>query len=202
MAAAEIVVPFRVPEQQLGRATHVRTTLLVSSLGSLRKRGHLDAYFRHLASEHHGSVRAMIAGQWAATDVGRAHYLACDALDLPGPEVNAIGREVGDRIEGTFIATIVRMAGDVGATPFVALTQTERMYDRLFRGGGGTSVSRLGPKDARIEIAGFGFADVPYFAKAMAGVFEVGAELFCKKAYARVDRQSTPSRVVIHVAWA
>lgn len=201
--SADIVTPFRASRQELGHATEVRTTLLVSSLQSLRKRGHLDRYLGHLPREHHATVQSMIAGQWVPIGLGRAHYLACDALDLPSPDINGIGREVGDRIEGTFLATIVRMAGNVGATPWTALTQTERLYARVFRGGGGTCVTRLAPKDAHIQVVGFGFADVPYFAKAMTGVFEIGAELFCTKAYAQVvTRECTPNSVVLHIAWA
>jgi len=203
LPGAEVVVPFRVPEQRLGRATQVRTTLLVSSLQSLRRRGHLDEYLGHLPPEHHAVVQAMVAGQWVPIEIGRAHYVACDALGLSQPEVNAIGREVGDRIEGTFIATVVRMAGSAGVTPWTALEQTQRLYDRIFQGGGGTCLSKKGPKDARVQMAGFGIADVKYFAHAMAGVFEVGAELFCTKAYAQVvPRACTANSVVMDIAWA
>ncbi|HEY3817248.1 MAG TPA: hypothetical protein VGL81_08765 [Polyangiaceae bacterium] len=201
--APEIVLPFPAPRNELGVATEVRTTLLVSSIQSLRKRGHVDAYLRHLPPKHHDTVQSMIAGQWAPIELGRAHYLACEALALPVSTINAIGREVGDRIEGTFLATLVRMAGNVGATPWTAFDQTQRLYDRVFRGGGGTCVSKLGPKDARIQIVGNAVGDVPYFSYAMAGVFEVGAELFCSKAYAQVvTRECTPNMVVLHVAWA
>jgi hypothetical protein len=199
----EILAPFPRPRHELGLATEVRTTLLVSSLQSLRKRGHLDRYLGHLPPEHHATVQSMIAGLWVPIEVGRAHYLACEALDLPLSDINAIGREVGDRIEGTFLATVVRMAGSVGATPWTALVQTQRLYQRVFRGGGGTCITKLGPKDARVQLAGYCFTDVPYFSYAMAGVFEIGAELFCSKAYAQVmTRECTPTMVALHVAWA
>jgi hypothetical protein len=203
MATGEIVVPFRVPEHKLGRATQVRTTLLVSSLQSLRKRGYLDAYLDRLPPEHHGAIQSMIAGQWTSIAIGRAHYLACEALGLSQPEMNAIGREVGDRIEGTFLALVVRMAGSAGLTPWAALEQMPRLYDRIFAGGGGGCLLRRGPKDARAQMTGCGLADIPYFAAAITGVFEVGAELFCKKAYARPALAScTPNSVVLDIAWA
>jgi hypothetical protein len=198
-----VIAPFHVPEDRLGCATEVRTTLLVSSLQSLRKRGLVDDYFRHLPAAYHQTVQAMIAGQWAPIEVARAHYLACDALGLTPTEANAIGREVGDRIEGTFLATMVRMAGSAGVTPWLALEQTPRLYERIFRGGGGTCVIRRGPKDARVVMAGCGIADVPYFPAAMTGVFEVGAELFCSRAYARVVPTAASARsVVVNIAWA
>ena len=79
----------------------------------------------------------------------------------------------------------------------------QRLYDRIFRGGGGTRVTRRGPKDARIEMAGFGLADVPYFPAAMTGVFEVGVELFCSRAYAHIVPSASPENsVVMNIAWA
>ena len=168
----EIVVPFRLPEATLGHAIRIRTTLIVSSLQSLRRRGLIDPYLAHLPAEHHAAVQSMIAGQWTPMSLGMAHYTACEALRLPPEEVNLIGREVGSRIEGTFLATMVSMAGKVGATPWTALAQTGHLYARLFAGGGGIRVSRVGPKDARATMAGVEVAQVPYFRGAMAGVFE------------------------------
>jgi hypothetical protein len=201
--AEEIVVPFRAPEEELGGAQRVRTTLLVSSLQSLRKRSLVDKYMSYLPAEHHREIQSLIAGQWSPMSLAMAHYEACEALRLPRHEVNVIGREVGDRIEGTFLATMVRMAGQVGATPWTALSQTQRLYQRLFGPGGGCCVLKVGPKDARVMLAGLPIARIPYFRGAMLGVFEVGVELFARKAYAReVEEARTPTRAMVHVAWA
>lgn len=202
-AGAEVIVPFRASPQKLGVATRVRTTLLVSSLQSLRKRKLYERYLELLPDEHHPVVRSMIAGQWVPMRVAEAHYDACEALGIDRREVNAIGREVGDRIEGTFLATMVRMAGTVGATPWTALGYVDRLYDRIFAGGGGVSLYKLGPKDAEAHFVGVAVCRVPYFRSAMAGVFEVGAELFCNKAYAKEVPDASPSMgAVVHIAWA
>jgi len=199
----EIVLPFSGPPEKLGVATRIRTTLLVSSLQSLRRRGSFDPYMHLLSQEHHMTVNSMIAGQWVPMAVGLAHYEACQALGISQPEVVAIGREVGDKIHGTFLATMVRMAGQVGATPWTAMSFVGRLYDRLFQGGGGVTVIKLGPKDARVVFVGMPVARVPYYRMAMNGVFEVGTELFCKKAYvADVAAECTATTSVLHVAWA
>jgi hypothetical protein len=201
--AEEIIVPFRTAEHLLGIATHVRTTLLVSSLQSLRRRDRMDEYLEHLPAERHAAMQSMIAGQWVPMQLAVDHYQACQALRLTTAEMNLIGKEVGDRIEGTFLATMVRMAGRVGATPWTALLQSGRLYERIFRGGGGLSIVRVGPKEARAHLAGVPLAGITYFNVAMAGVFEVGAELFCSKAYAReVPGSRTPTRVALQIAWA
>jgi hypothetical protein len=199
----EIVLPFPGPPEKLGIATRIRTTLLVSSLQSLRRRGSFDTYMGLLPEEHHMTVNSMIAGQWVPMAVGVAHYEACQALGISQPEVVSIGREVGDKIHGTFLATMVRMAGQVGATPWTALSFVGRLYDRLFQGGGGATVIKLGPKDARVEFVGMPVARVPYYRMAMTGVFEVGTELFCRKAYVTdVAAECTDTLAVQHIAWA
>jgi len=199
----EIVLPFSGPPEKLGVATRIRTTLLVSSLQSLRKRGAVDAYMRLLPAEHHMTINSMIAGQWLPIAVGLAHYDACQGLGISQPEVVAIGREVGDKIQGTFLATMVRMAGQVGATPWTALSFVGRLYDRLFQGGGGVTVIKLGPKDARVQFVGKPVARIPYYRMAMNGVFEVGLELFCKKAYGTdIASECTETTAVLHLAWA
>jgi len=202
-SGTEVFVPFRAPPQKLGVCARVRTTLIVSSLQSLRKRDLYQRYIDLLPPEHHATVRSMIAGQWVPMRVAEAHYDACEALGIDKREVNGIGREVGDRIEGTFLATMVRMAGSVGATPWTALSYVDRLYDRVFAGGGGAGVFKLGPKDAEFHLVGVPLGRIPYFRSAMAGVVEVGAELFCSKAYAKeVPDASTAMGAVLHVAWA
>ncbi len=201
--AEEILVPLRAADHLLGIATHVRTTLIVSSLQSLRRRERFDDYLALLPAERHAAVQSMIAGQWAPMELALAHYQACQALGLQAAELNLVGREVGDRIQGTFLATVVRMAGSVGATPWTALSQAGRLYERIFRGGGGLGVVRVGPKEARARLVGVPLAGITYFNVAMAGVFEIGSELFCSKAYAReVPGTRTPTRVAIQIAWA
>ena len=199
----EVVLPFRAPPETLGVATQVRTTLLVSSLHSLRRRGSYDDYLQHLPLPHHATITSMIAGQWAPMAVGLAHYEACQALGIAEPQVRAIGREVGDRIQGTFLATMLRMVGTVGATPWTGIGFVGRLYERLFAGGGGVSVVKQGPKDARVLFVGLPVASIPYYRTAMNGVFEVGLDLFCKKSYvAEVRGAGTATSTVLHVAWA
>jgi hypothetical protein len=200
----EIVVPFPRPPEALGAATRVRSTLLVSSLQSIRRRGRHDDYLALLPTEHHKTILSLPAGQWVPMSLGEAHYLACDGLGFARDEQLVIGREVGDRVEGSFLATMVRMAGSVGATPWTALAQIHHLYDRLFDGGGGMSVSRRGPKDARMRFAGMSLARIPYYRGALAGVIEIGLQLFCTRAYVTdaPGPASPQSIVAMDLAWA
>lgn len=199
----EIFVPYPAAPEQLGTATLVRTTLLVSSLQSLRRHDHGEAYLKALPREHHETMLSMIAGQWVPMSLALAHYRACESLGIPHGVIHAIGREVGDRIEGTFLATMVRMAGKAGATPWTAVAQLTRLYDRLFDGGGGTQVVKEGPKDVRIEFVGLPLCSIPYWRAASCAVVEVGMELFCTRAYVKeVPGTAGFDRVILRAAWA
>jgi hypothetical protein len=199
----EVVVALPAPPEQLGVASRIRTTLLVSSLQSMRKRGSYDDYLRVLPREHRETIGLLIAGQWVAMEVGLAHYEACQALGISRPEVVAIGREVGDKLHGTFLAAMVRMAGTTAGTPWPAMSFIPKLYDRVFAGGGGVTVVKTGPKDARVTFVGCPVSRVPYYRLAATGVFEVGLELFCRKAYVTdVAAEATPTKMVLAMSWA
>ena len=68
-------------------------------------------------------------------------------------------------------------------TPWTALGQTGKLFDRVFRGGGGICVIKLGPKEARSEIVGVPLADIPYWRAGVRGMFQAGCDLFCRKTY-------------------
>jgi hypothetical protein len=202
-AEEEVFVPFPAPIERLGTATLVRTTLLVSSLQSVRKRNLTDRYLELLPVEHHAMMQSMIAGQWTAMKLAESHYATCDALGFSETAAHQIGTEVGDRIQGTFLAAMVRMVGTVGVTPWTALSHAQTLFERVFRGGGGLSVVKRGPKDARVHFVGVPLCRFRYYRGALAGVFEAAADLFCRKSYAKeVAGSATKTSVAFHISWA
>jgi len=199
----DVFVAFPAPIERLGTATLVRSTLLVSSLQSVRKRNLSETYLRLLPGEHHAVVQSMIAGQWVPMKLAEAHYEACEGLGFSATAAHEIGREVGDRIQGTFLAAMVRMVGTVGVTPWTALSHAQRLFERVLRGGGGLSVLKRGPKDARVHFVGVPLCRLPYFRFALAGVFEAAADLFCIKSYAKeVAGSATETAIVFQISWA
>jgi hypothetical protein len=203
VSGEEVFVAFPVPIERLGMATLARTTLLVSSLQSVRKRNLTERYMQLLPREHHAVMQSMIAGQWTPMKVAEAHYAACNGLGFSDSTAHQIGTEVGDRIQGTFLAAMVRMVGTVGATPWTALSHAQRLFERVFRGGGGLSVIRRGVKDARVNFVGVPLCRFPYYRSALSGVFEAAADLFCRKSYAKeAPGSATPTSVAFQISWA
>jgi hypothetical protein len=178
----EIVVPLSVPRERIQPITQFRSTLLTSSLKSIQDRSLGDRYLAALPAHHHDAVRACIAGVWLPIELGLAHYEACDALGLSTQEQLAIGREVGLKIQGTFLGTMIKLAKGAGVTPWLCLGQYQRLWDRLMIGGG-VLVTKHGPKEARVEFPNMVFTRIPYFRTAFRGVNAASCELFCTRAY-------------------
>jgi hypothetical protein len=196
----ELIVPFPCAREKIVPPTHVRSTLVASSLRALRERGLFDSYAVALDAEWKETVLGTVAGLWLPIDAGLAHYRACDTLPLSMLEVVAMGREVGDRIHSTFLGTMIRAAKSAGVTPWAGFPYALKLYERLFNGGA-CSVGRSGPKDARMEVAGNPMVSVPYFRNAMRGVWQAGVELFCQKSYVtELTRSETSYKVKI--SWA
>jgi hypothetical protein len=201
-APHEVLVPYRAPRDKLGDATGVRSTLLASSLRSLRGHGLYDVYLARVDPAWREAILDAVAGIWLPIDAALAHYRACDTLGLTPAQQMEIGREVGDRVHGTFLGTMIRSARTAGVTPWTALGYTGKLYERLFVGGG-ACVLKVGPKDARCELAGNPLVDLTYFRNAFRGLYQVGVELFCTKAYVvEIPRASTPGFCALKISWA
>lgn len=202
MSEAELLVPFPDEEAILGVATEVRSTLIASSITSLRRNGHFERYEPQLAEEHREVVLSAVAGVWLPMAAARAHYLACETLGLSTHEQLKIGAEVSHKIHQTLLGVVVRMARQAGVTPWPLLSRGNQMYGRLFRGGGGLRVLRCGPKEARADLTGIPLLAIPYFRHALRGIYLGAVSLFCMQAYAHeIPRESTATRIALRVSW-
>lgn len=179
----EVLLALSEARDKILPATHIRSTLLLSSVQSLRSRGLFDQYVQHLDPAVREAIITSVAGLWLPMNLGVLHYRACEALRLSLVQAAAIGHDVGNRIQGSFLGVVVRAARGSGVTPWTILAQCGRLFDRTFQGGGGVSVHKLGPKEARVELVGLPVLAIPYFRHAYRGAFSAGLELFSEKVY-------------------
>jgi hypothetical protein len=199
----EIVLPFPAPVQALGLTTHVSGTLLASSMQALRAKGWFDRYAALLPTAYRDQVLGSVVGEWLPIDCGRAHYEACEALDLTTEEQTAMGRDVSRHVNESFLGFVVKMARAAGVTPWLVLPRSNALYQRVLRGGG-SQVVKLGPKEATIEIVGVTLLNIPYFRQAMLGMYEAGVALFAERVHIRsVPLGTTPitERFLMRVRW-
>ena len=182
--------------------TAVRSTLLQSSLNTLRQRGHFERYLMVMEPRYRESILGSLAPEWLPIDVAMAHYAACDALQMSAGELHEIGEEVGNRIQGTFLGTIVRRARVMGLTPWIPLAQIGRLWERLFEGGA-PALLKVGPKDALIDLRNLRLAQFAYFRAAFCGVLASGIKLGAGRAVQTrvLDLRDPASRLRVRAEW-
>jgi hypothetical protein len=200
MTDVNAILAFPVPRDQIVPATEFRATWVVSSLQTLRTRGHYDRYVTLLPTAYHSVVLEAVAGTWLPMGAARAHYVACNDLALPLQEEMTIGGAVGDRAQGSILSLAVRAAKGAGVTPWTIFPQFDRLW-RRGANGGAAAVFRLGPKEARNDVVGCELFDIPYFEHAFRGVLMGIVELFCEKVYVHpLPRRR--SEASFHFQWA
>ena len=181
---------------------HARSTLIIGSIASVRDAGHFKAYLARLPSAHHDILLNAVAGTWIPIDVAFSHYQTCDALRFPPDQQIQNGRSTFDKTRGTIMGTVTRMAKETGVTPWSLFPQYQRFWGRGFDGGG-ISIDRMGPKEARFGLVACRLADSAYFRNAMRGLLTGVTELFSRKVYITETRASrAPGSVGYRVQWA
>lgn len=198
---AEVFLALPAPRERLPQASEFRTTWLASSLAALKARDLFDAYLRELPARYHETILGAVAGQWAPIDVAAAHYAACDRLGLSHEVLRAIGSDVTQRVHGTILSTFVKLAKQSGVTPWTVLAQLNRLWERIWVGGG-VCVYSTGPKDAIVEIAGWPIANTQYLSSTMPYVIESIVSMFCRRAHcALLPVLVTPDSMAVRVSW-
>ena len=197
--AREVIIPHRVPLQA---ATHVRSTLIQSSLATLKTLGHIDRYLQHVDPALREEILNTIAPTWLPVAIGEAHYRACDALQLGTEQLLTMGESVGDRVQGAFMETLTRAARSLGVTPWSLLKRFDVLWGRLLQGGS-IELTKVGPKDLMIDIRSARLPQFEYFRTAFCGVVRAGFKYVgVSVAYVRIARwEAAHDRFVMRAAW-
>lgn len=184
-------------------ASQVRSTLVQSSLATLKVCGHYQRYLDVVAREHRDTILNAIAPSWLPIEVALAHYAACDALALDNEQMVTIGEATGDRVHGAFMETLTRAARGMGVTPWLLLKRFDALWGRLMQGGS-IELTKVGPKDLLIEVSRMGLPRFAYFRTAFCGVVKSGYKYVgVRAAYVRVSTWDERSdRLVMRAAWA
>jgi hypothetical protein len=197
----EAIVPWPTGRDQVRMATAIRSTWLSSSLRAVRERSLLDRYLALLPKQHHDAVMSAVAGMWLPVDVGVAHYEAMNDLKLATNEIVQIGKQTSAWLHSTVFSVAVNLAKGAGVTPLTVLAHLPRFWSRSMLGGAIASF-RTGPKDARMEFAGFPCARVAYCRVAVRGVLQGMMERFAQVVYVRdIPELCGPSTLGYRIAW-
>jgi hypothetical protein len=194
------ICSLREPLNTLPLVKEVKGTILVSSIRGLRDEGHYDAYLRNLSPRDREAVQLMVAGEWVSIDLALAHYRACEALSLAPGEIFRLGVMTSRRLTSNFYGTVAKIARASGVTPWSGLAQTPRIFEANCRGGGGTRVVKLGPKEARLEFVAFPLMGIPWCRHGWRGTVTASTEQFCHKCYV-TEIESSATSVAYRVSW-
>ena len=198
----EVVVPFPVARELVPMGTEFRSTWLNGSIEVLKTHGAFERYLENLPKELHEPILRSIAGTWLPAHIAVAHYRAIDALGVSTPERIAWGKEITRHLRKTIFSIGFHAARDVGVTPWAILKLFPVSFTREWRGGA-AAVFKVGPKDARVEIAGFPISSIPHCRTGLRGVIGGMCELVCTKVYVNEIRDlCTESTLGYRVAWA
>jgi serine/threonine protein kinase len=201
-ARGEVVVPFVPDRAHVPVATHIRSTMITSSIATLRSRGLFDAYQANLDPAHREAVCGAVAGLWLPIALGIAHYEACNKLRLGTAELLDIGDSVGERMTKSALSVVVKLAAHSGVTPWTMLSQSQRIWERTFQGSA-AGVVKLGPKEARLELVSWPLARIEYNRVSFRGILRALLHPFCTRAYVHeVTPLCTPTTLGYRIAWA
>ena len=195
---AEVVAAYPV---SIAPVRNVRSTLIMGAIASITKAGYYDAWYAGIPPQARGELLQMVAGVWVPVGTALAHYRACDSLGLSPDAEAKLGAATLERVRGTLLGTMLRVANTAGVTPWTLLAQLQRFWNRAFDGGG-IQVLRLGPKEARADLVQNVLTETHYHRNALRGLLASVLQLFCQKAYVNERRgPREPGTMSTRVQW-
>jgi hypothetical protein len=197
----EVLVAYPTRSKRPEPVKRYRSTLLCSGIAVFRERGLFDRYAAQLDPETRDTLVNAVAGVWLPASVATSHFAAVDTLGLTADEAFEIGEASGKRIQGSVLHALIHMAAGTVATPWTVLNAYERLWVRVFDGGGFTIV-KAGPKEAILELHGLPVARFAYFRNAFRGANSVGLRMFASMVYVReVKRTRASDGLTLRIAW-
>jgi hypothetical protein len=199
--AEEIFLEHVVPRARVSMASQVRGTVLLSSLRGLRAHGQHERYMDLLETRYRDDIASLTAPTWFPLDLARAHYDACERLDLDKPTIEAIGAEAGAFTSQTVLNVVVKLSKTSGVSPWFALSNSNKLVARTWMGSS-IAIYKLGPKEARLEWIQQPMARFPYFRTAFGAFASAISANFAQMMFVReLAKSSTDTEVSYRVSW-
>jgi hypothetical protein len=188
------------PPTDVSPIESVRGSLVLIDWRWLRENDLFDAYATALGPSR-GALLDVTAAAWVPFPLGLEHWRAIDALAL-SPEVeHAVGKFMGEHVHNVVLATLVRLAGHLGVTPWAALAQCHKLWLRSWKGGG-MAAYRTGTRSARVEILNAQVVQTRSFRNGVPGTITAGIAPFCRRSIvSEIVKSRTTSSMALSVSW-
>ena len=158
----------------------VRGVVVLAGWKALRARGLFERYSAIVKPEVLLALTTTTANDWIAMDVVDAHEQAFDQLDLSRDDARAIGAEMSRTLNGVLYSTLARLAGTLGASPWLVFAQANKTWARFYRGGA-VAVLKRGPRDACVEVWGDVLTPYALHREAFGGALLHVVASYCEK---------------------
>jgi hypothetical protein len=158
----------------------VRGSLLLAGRKVLRDRRLYPRYEALVPAEDAAALAQVTSSDWVPAALVEVHERAFDGLELSRGDARAVGAEMSRALNGVVYSTLVRLAGQLGASPWVVLDQADKTWRRLYAGGA-IRVHRLGNADARVEVLGDPFTPYALHREAFGGALLHVLEVYCER---------------------
>lgn len=179
-----------------------RSTWVLSSIQALQRRSLLDRYCAALSEAERLALLGCGPATWLDTPLVHRHYVACDGLGLSDDAILDIAGDVTRRAHAPALALGRSVATASGVTPWTIIHKFDRLWMRVAEGGA-VAVTKLGPKEARIEVLGFPLAPIRYCRVALRGIVTAMVGLFCSSVWVHeVPSLCTRSSLGYRAQWA
>jgi hypothetical protein len=160
--------------------TAMRGGVVFAGWKVLRAHGHYETYEARVPLDVRDALHNVTSNDWVPLSIVDVHERACDSLGMPREEARAVGVEMSRVLNGIVYTTILRLAGKVGASPWLVFSQANKTWRRLYQGGA-VAVYRLGERDARVEVLGDPLSRYPLHREAFGGALLHVVESFCER---------------------
>jgi hypothetical protein len=164
--------------QQLPLLDAVRGSVVVLDQRALRERGLFPRYERALGGAH--PLFAITASEWVPLATASDHWRALDALELPAHQIQELGRKIAEDLHGPFLATLLRLARQLGTTPWAALRQAHKLWSRSWRGGG-MLVRPVSDTSAELAVIQVPVVESPWVRNSLMGAVVGGVAPLCRR---------------------
>jgi hypothetical protein len=188
------------PRDRIAPLTKVKSTLLGSSYRAIKEHGHEAAYLAKAPRDLHDVVKLTPAGVWLPVDAAERHYAACESLGLSPTSILEMGSAVAKLTQKSMVSMATSLATAGGMTPWTLLSTVDRYWHRLYEGSA-VGLVKLGPKEARFDIAAMPLARYAYWRIALRGIVHTVCAPFCRTVLVKELARKREDEAGYRISW-
>ncbi|MEM1414564.1 MAG: hypothetical protein AAGH15_06680 [Myxococcota bacterium] len=183
----------------------MRGALITAGRPFLASAGLLEPYRARVSVELDRQLRPVAASDWVSVDLLAPHFAALDTLPMTPQARMALGATVGESNWGPTLRTVARLAGALGASPWLGIGRSPKFFERNLQGGG-LRVSRRDRCVALVEMLDCGAwaAASDHFVYTTLGSWLAGVAAFAEpnRDADAIPLKRSPGRIAFELSWS